>query len=682
MIIESNSKLTSTGDSTYKIEISGKTFRGLFGDLYANPLKSMIREIVANAHDANRCGGYEGPVEISINKDGPDCYIEIKDHGIGMTHDDMVNMYTTFFRSTKDNSNEDIGGFGIGSKSPLAYADYFIATSVKDGKKNIIVTSKNDDIPSYEVMLKDVETSEGNGTTIRIPVKESDEQQIIQHCTNDLVGFKPIPTLNVHGKDIKPYDVYEIVEGLRIIPAIKAYRLSFVSVGGPIYRESINAIAFNGAMILDVPISDVRLSLSRESIARDDKYIQTVNKLVEQKAKEVVELIKGMSREELLSSPWAFALTYSSNNKEIFLSIIEKLGLNQLKVFKHYFHKTTGTRSRDILFVSGYTHSDNAFYGTIGSILQDMMDSEYLNFAREELRDQHHSRVPASCYYEGITFFTDAPEQELIELAESLGKKCRIMDKESPSVKKYYAGLARTKAKTELAIKFSSWYFYTSTDSRVLEYKVDDIKENDIFFVCSNNTRLDGFQRILEDLKLVLPSRSIYIGRGTPSGYADAESCKLPNVFTFKSGEFDRLVTIKLVNILSDEEKQNALKHFKGCFLSQMEDKSRPFKGLSFSINTNIGQEHCRSYCLQGFYHSDMQDVLQRVAEELCRAGEHIENAETDSPLSLIGYYLFSMEVENTMRERYPLWDKPSQMMMNYIERMDKDRELQCSGQF
>lgn len=142
MIIETENKTETTVENKYNIEVTSKTFRSLFGDLYANPFISMIREIVANAHDANRQSGYNGPVEISVHKDGVEYYIEIKDHGVGMTYDDMVNIYTTFFKSTKSDSNESIGGFGIGSKSPLAYADYFIATSVKDGKKNVIMTSK------------------------------------------------------------------------------------------------------------------------------------------------------------------------------------------------------------------------------------------------------------------------------------------------------------------------------------------------------------------------------------------------------------------------------------------------------------------------------------------------------------------------------------------------------------
>lgn len=107
----------------------------------------------------------------------------------------MVNVYTTFFKSTKDDNNEDIGGFGIGSKSPLAYADYFVSTSVKDGKKNVIMTSKNNDMPSYQVMLKDADTDEPNGTTVRIPIKSEDIVKLEEAYQSQLIGFWPLPKL-------------------------------------------------------------------------------------------------------------------------------------------------------------------------------------------------------------------------------------------------------------------------------------------------------------------------------------------------------------------------------------------------------------------------------------------------------------------------------------------------------
>lgn len=47
MIIENASKTETTAENKYNIEVTAKTFRSLFGDLYSKPFESMIREIVA-----------------------------------------------------------------------------------------------------------------------------------------------------------------------------------------------------------------------------------------------------------------------------------------------------------------------------------------------------------------------------------------------------------------------------------------------------------------------------------------------------------------------------------------------------------------------------------------------------------------------------------------------------------
>lgn len=679
MIIESNDKLTSTGDSKYKIEISGKTFRSLFGDLYANPLQSMIREIVANAHDANRRAGYNGPVEIEINNDNSDHYIEVKDHGIGMTYEDMVNIYTTFFRSTKDNSNEDIGGFGIGSKSPLAYADYFIAISIKDGKKNVIITSKNNDIPSYEVMLKDHPTDEENGTVIRIPIKESDKGTIVSYCRDDLMGFDPMPIVTAYGKTVKMYEVYEIVEGLRIVDNNMLYPVQYVSVGGPIYRESISSVPFSGAIILDMPIADVKLSLSRESISRDNEYHKAFKKIADDKFNKALEKIKGMSREEIIAAPWVKHILFSSYSKDAFLTVLEKLDLYKLKEFTYYFSKDGNSRSRGLCLVCNRQKDDSSFCSMMGIHFRGIMDSEYLNFAREELYRDNNLVVPISCLYNGVTFFTDLPEEELIEFAQGLGKKCRILDKDSPQVKKHYASLVKNRDDSTLTIKFSNGYFYSSNGSQQLEYKVEDIKDDDLFVVGSNNIAINKFQEMFNELKLVFPNRNLYVGRGTPIGFTDAKACLLPNVVTFTKGEMDDIARNSFLGIMNAEERENALKYIKGLLLSKINKDTSLFDSSSFLIESSLGRTICKPHSLYGFYNLEMRAVMEKVTIDICKSGEHIETKEKNSPLALLGHYLLCNKLEEELISRYPLWREPGKVMMYYIERMDKERELQCS---
>ena len=148
---------------------------------YTNPLRACIREIAANARDANREVGKENvPIEIIMPTDF-DPSIKIRDSGPGLSPDRIHNVYTKYGSSTKRLSNLETGGFGIGAKSPFAYVDQFTVVSrvmengsyiqrtyiaVKEGAGDLRLVSE---IPS-EVC--------SSGVEISIPIKREDRYNI------------------------------------------------------------------------------------------------------------------------------------------------------------------------------------------------------------------------------------------------------------------------------------------------------------------------------------------------------------------------------------------------------------------------------------------------------------------------------------------------------------------------
>lgn len=100
----------------------------LRSQLYSDKLGAFIRELVANARDANVAAGRpEAPVQIYYDPDTKRLYIE--DNGPGLTIQEFKNNYTKYGSTTKAYSNELIGVLGLGSKSPYAYADEFFVYS-------------------------------------------------------------------------------------------------------------------------------------------------------------------------------------------------------------------------------------------------------------------------------------------------------------------------------------------------------------------------------------------------------------------------------------------------------------------------------------------------------------------------------------------------------------------------
>jgi len=93
----------------------------------------------------------------------------VRDYGSGLSEDDVLSLYTTYFRSTKDQDNSQIGGFGLGSKSPFAVADQFTVTSWHGGFKSTYACFRQDGMPHVNAVGKEPCGPE-TGLEVRVPL--------------------------------------------------------------------------------------------------------------------------------------------------------------------------------------------------------------------------------------------------------------------------------------------------------------------------------------------------------------------------------------------------------------------------------------------------------------------------------------------------------------------------------
>lgn len=157
--------------------------------MYANPRLAALREYTSNARDAHQAAGYTGPVEVTLPS-ALHPYLTIVDKGVGLDATELEG-FGQFGHTTKDGSNDYIGGFGLGSKSGLAVADQFTVISVKGGKKNVVVVGWDESGAPSLGFLAEQDTKEPNGTTIQIPsaTGHNDWAGIIEGKT--FIGWKP-----------------------------------------------------------------------------------------------------------------------------------------------------------------------------------------------------------------------------------------------------------------------------------------------------------------------------------------------------------------------------------------------------------------------------------------------------------------------------------------------------------
>lgn len=166
--------LSNVGEiGEFRIRNSAKAFSILSSGLYANKIRAIIRELSCNAVDSHIAAGKQKtPFDVHL-PNNLEPWFAIRDYGTGLDHDQVKNIYTTYFESTKTSSNEFIGALGLGSKSPFSYTDNFTVTAIKDGRKGIYSAFINGEgVPSIALMMEE-QTDEPSGVEVKFSVNDS-----------------------------------------------------------------------------------------------------------------------------------------------------------------------------------------------------------------------------------------------------------------------------------------------------------------------------------------------------------------------------------------------------------------------------------------------------------------------------------------------------------------------------
>lgn len=82
-------------------------------NLYSDAIGSTIRECASNALDSHRRAGVDDPIIVSCkSNDSGDYEFSVEDFGIGLDDDDVKNIISKYGKSTKRNSNTELGMMG------------------------------------------------------------------------------------------------------------------------------------------------------------------------------------------------------------------------------------------------------------------------------------------------------------------------------------------------------------------------------------------------------------------------------------------------------------------------------------------------------------------------------------------------------------------------------------------
>ena len=172
--IDNEPVLSNVGEvGEFRIRNSAKAFSILSSGLYANKIRAIIREYSCNAVDSHvEAGNADTPFDIHL-PNSLEPWFAVRDYGVGLDEQQVRNIFTTYFESTKTETDDLIGGLGLGSKSAFSYTDNFTIVAIKNGTKRVYTAFINDQgVPSIGPMGEEA-SDEPAGVEIRFAVEDS-----------------------------------------------------------------------------------------------------------------------------------------------------------------------------------------------------------------------------------------------------------------------------------------------------------------------------------------------------------------------------------------------------------------------------------------------------------------------------------------------------------------------------
>lgn len=291
----------------FTIAASAKAFRVLSDGLYSDKILTVVRELSTNAYDAHvEAGTQAQPFDVQF-PNSIDPIFRIRDYGIGLSFEDTMHLYSTYFFSTKTDTNKQIGALGLGSKSPFGYTDGFTVISFFNGDKMVFNCNiGKEGIPTISHM-RTVKTNEPNGLEISFAVKQQNFQDFKNKATDVWRHFNPAPNVTGVSADEFKISAREYVtqgKGWKVYAA-SGWHSKPIAVMGLIeypidYNKLVDITDEERSQMCDLPIEvafdigDLEISTNRESLGYDAR---TSRNLVDRVLAAFDELVDVMQAE-------------------------------------------------------------------------------------------------------------------------------------------------------------------------------------------------------------------------------------------------------------------------------------------------------------------------------------------------------------------------------------------------
>lgn len=326
----------------FRIAQSNKAFEILANNLYKDKILAVIRELSCNAYDAHvEAEIPTRPFEVHIPT-SKEPYFSVRDYGGGLTSEQVEDIFTVFFESTKTGSSRFTGSFGLGAKTPFAIVNEFFVNSYQNGTITKYVCRRKGGIPVIECLDVQATTLE-NGLEIKfnLDIKSFDEQNWRDKAYNALDAFKIPPICNCKFVFSHKKEEYLCGNNWESLPDQRGILIQMGNVRYPLVVQMLPKLTakyqnmfthgwnYNcHALCLHIPQKSIEITPSREEISYDENTISFLENYLDKLFQDYIASIQDrISKCKYINEVIDTYKTLSSNRFSLLWKIVDDRAL-------------------------------------------------------------------------------------------------------------------------------------------------------------------------------------------------------------------------------------------------------------------------------------------------------------------------------------------------------------------
>lgn len=699
-IKETSTRLIGVEETESSVKIDDNQMDMMIGllttNLYSDKIGSLVREIVSNAWDAHVAAGIDDPILLKFEKNiQGDTSIVIRDFAIGLDEEQFDSVYRRLGTSTKRNDNKQIGGFGIGKFSALAYSENVEIISRHNGTEYKYLMFKKG-VKILSPLVSKVETEEPSGLEIRIPVLSKDlskfynsiltqlpyfENLIVQSEISEITESDCDLIINSKTEDFgvfKMSTLYTTSQATILLGKV-VYPINKSIVGKhPDFKES----SLNFPISLKFSIGEINVTPNREEIQYDEKVID----LIVERLNESRDFIDNEAKKyctEDLNTLEEYVARLTSNK-------MLKLGKN---MFVDYYFNKNMLNSLTLNGVHYPIQLINKVFTNRNSFNLHLSKFGEASCKRVTIRD-FNMTISLDSVYNNPDYFKDiyfASKKNLKTIEKEYAKYLESIKYSTPNPYSYNYLVLKPKSEEDLIkiiyysyLKNSRDLIIRKLDYKTMSYLVTRIKEqlNNSFVDSSNKVELTLFKTLFKDY-LIPKIKDLY------KSIVSIDECNIPkdwiedykkkklaskkvigkgdiistNIYktssnstsnsTFDTADIKNLDFTKINKLVVYFEKTDPdLKHFNEIIFSYRPDIYHAEKYRTYPVSF-VGVAKSKM--------SKLENLNKNViSKEEYMKGEHKSFANLASMLIIledlgkIVYYMYSGEITTSFKSLFP----------------------------